>query len=107
MELPPEIEDEDNDFSEADLIQEIVERINGNLPIYKTLLVHAYLSLEDDKRLSDNGDRWNGFKYNPSSKLEAIYNFLEKLGYELSDEEAALHDGSFVKELKEEMGMTE
>lgn len=107
MELPPELEDEDNDFSESDLIQEIVEQINGNLPIYKTLLVHAYLSMEDDERLNDNGGRYDGFKYNPSAKLEAIYNFLEKIGYEMSDEEEALHDGSFVKELKEEMGLTE
>lgn len=63
------------------------------------LLVCAYASVEAD----DNGywaERWNTNKreyeivHEPNDRLDRLYNFLISLGYEMSDEEKAMQDGT-------------
>ena len=63
------------------------------------LLVCAYASIEAD----DNGywaERWNTNKqeyeivHEPNDGLDRLYNFLISLGYEMSDEEKAMQDGT-------------
>lgn len=58
----------------------------------KMLLKFAYAISEDS---SQNGysDGWNA-KYRDNHRLDMIYDFLCSLGYEMSDEEKALRDGT-------------
>lgn len=66
--------------------------INGkfNYPMKKAVLVALYASM--DGKQSDCLD-WNG-NYEESDSLEMIYELLEGLGYETSDEERALLNGT-------------
>lgn len=76
----------------------MVEEYANEFPEY-ALLVCAYASVEAD----DNGywaERWNTDKreyeivHAPNDELDRLYDFLTSLGYEMSDEERALHDGT-------------
>jgi ParB family chromosome partitioning protein len=55
------------------------------------LLIIAYLSM--DSAGEEYHDHWNG-EYVKNENLDMLYDFLEKLGYEVSDEERALKDGT-------------
>lgn len=76
----------------------MVEECADEHPEY-ALLVCAYASVEAD----DNGywaERWNTDKreyeivHEPNGELDRLYNFLVSLGYEMSDEEKAMRDGT-------------
>lgn len=76
----------------------MVEECADEHPEY-ALLVCAYASVDAD----DNGywnERWNTDKreyeiaHEPNSELDRLYNFLVSLGYEMSDEEKAMQDGT-------------
>ena len=57
----------------------------------KCLLKYAYACCED----SSNKNYYDWYaKYSPNEKLDRIYDFLCSLGYEMSDEEKALRDGT-------------
>lgn len=57
----------------------------------KCLLKYAYACCED----SSNKNYYDWYaKHSPNEKLDRIYDFLCSLGYELSDEEKALRDGT-------------
>lgn len=63
------------------------------------MLAAAYCARED-ARAGYYKKAWNGEKrsfeifHNPNEKLTNLYNFLLSLGYEMSDEEKALEDGT-------------
>lgn len=76
----------------------MVEECAEESPEY-VLLVCAYASVEAD----DNGywaERWNTDKreyeivHEPNDDLDRLYDFLISLGYEMSDEEKAMRDGT-------------
>ena len=76
----------------------MVEECAEESPEY-VLLVCAYASVEAD----DNGywaERWNTDKreyeimHEQNSELDRLYDFLISLGYEMSDEEKAMRDGT-------------
>jgi len=64
----------------------------------KSLLVAAYLSLDgsNEKYFS-----WNS-RYRENEDLDRVYELLEALGYEISDEEKAMKDGTHELLVKEE-----
>lgn len=53
-------------------------------------LVATYLSLDSENEHYYN---WNN-EYEDNEALDTVYDFLEKLGYELSDEEKSMRDGT-------------
>ncbi len=57
---------------------------------YVALLRDTYLDLGDDERTGMDYDR----KYRKDERLCAIYDFLCRIGYEMSDEEKQLLDGT-------------
>ena len=73
----------------------IADKVSAS-PEY-ALLIHAYVSFDDSK--SRHCFNHNN-EYARNSELEGLYRFLSKLGYEMSDEERQLLDGTlplFVK----------
>lgn len=56
----------------------------------KTLLAMVYSVFEDEDEVCYTYD----FEYEQNSELDTLYYYLEKLGYEKSDEEKALLDGT-------------
>lgn len=64
---------------------------DGKLPTEKALLIMAYCNFHDSER-----EKYNGFNgdHCENKKLDTLYEFLEKLGYELSDTERELKDGT-------------
>lgn len=54
------------------------------------LLVATYLALDSENEHYYN---WNN-QHNDNENLNAVYDFLEKLGYEMSDEEKSMRDGT-------------
>lgn len=77
----------------------VSKRISEN-PEY-ALLVCAYASIEEDD--DDNGYwewEWNSKKqsydyiHNPNDRLDLLYDCLTSLGYEMSDEEKAMQNGT-------------
>jgi ParB family chromosome partitioning protein len=74
--------DDDIDFS---IVQEAV-----TAQPERHLLIAAYLMLESDR---DHYYDWNN-QYKDNEGLNTVYDFLEKLGYEMSDEERAMRDGT-------------
>ena len=58
----------------------------------------VYISFEDDDNQGYGGDQYVGGAWVPcyrgSDKLDAIYDWLISLGYQMSDEEKALRDGT-------------
>lgn len=69
-----------------------------NFPLKRALAAALYSSLGDYKN-NDCTDRWDDYEENES--LERIYAILEKFGYEMSDEERKMLDGTH--ELYEEV----
>jgi hypothetical protein len=57
----------------------------------RALLVSLYCSLGDSAQ--DNYFSWN-CEHSVDDDLDTLYNFLVALGYEMSDEEAQLKDGT-------------
>ena len=95
--------DDNTEFSEDKA--QVMGAANDN-PAYALLSV-AYAAL-DDERLGyweswwDSGVRAYRYAYKPNKKLDDLYNWLCRLGYEMSDEEKAMQDGShevFKKEI--------
>lgn len=87
-----------DDNTDYPAFKAMVEECADEHPEY-ALLVCAYASVEAD----DNGywaERWNTDKreyeivHEPNSELDRLYNFLASLGYEMSDEEKAMQDGT-------------
>ena len=53
-------------------------------------MIGAYLALDGE---NENYHRWDGV-YCGNKKLDRVYDLLEVLGYEISDEELALKNGT-------------
>lgn len=96
--------DEDTEFTE-DKAQVMAAAMDN--PPYALLAV-AYAALDDD-RLGYWESRWDSglrsyrYEHKPNEKLDDLYNWLCALGYEMSDEEKAMQDGShevFQKEVQ-------
>ncbi|HML88913.1 MAG TPA: ParB/RepB/Spo0J family partition protein [Methylomusa anaerophila] len=85
----PEPEDEDDDRDEDDIACEAIAEAFEALP-EKVLFTAAYCGLEKERT------RYYGWqcKYEGNAALDAIYDALEKIGYEISEEERALRDGT-------------
>jgi len=66
----------------------------------RALLLAAYCDSDDGK---SNGyhSRWNA-EYAENESLDCLYDFLEKLGYQMSDEEKALRDGTHELYIRED-----
>ena len=61
----------------------------------RVFLVMAYCDFDDGPRLSYSRCRWNEWPhYVENERLDALYEMLEALGYQMSDEERALKDGT-------------
>ena len=54
------------------------------------MLVATYLSLDSE---NEHYYDWNN-RYKENEVLDIVYDFLEKLGYEMSDEEKSMRDGT-------------
>lgn len=80
-----------------DLAREIRVRMIGKPSLQ--LFVYAYAITGDCK--GENCCDWDG-RYVRNNALELIYEYLEKIGYEMSDEEKALADGAHELYLKED-----
>ncbi len=65
------------------------------------LLKYAY-ALSKDKKNNGYYSSWS-VEYSTNNRLDLIYDFLCKLGYEMSDEEKALRDGTHEMFIKEEV----
>lgn len=78
------------DDSVSGTISDIISGDFGMVP-KRALLLGAYCNFHDsEEETYSNYD----YGYKRNDKLEIIYNFLEKIGYELSDEEMAWKDGT-------------
>lgn len=75
---------EDDEWS----FDDIAERVTAQPE--RHLLVATYLALDSEREHYYN---WNN-QHNDNENLNMVYNFLEKLGYEMSDEERAMRDGT-------------
>ena len=56
----------------------------------RCLLIVTYLSLDSE---NENYFDWRN-DYRENENLDMVYDFLEKLGYEMSDDEQALKNGT-------------
>ena len=88
---------EDNEDGEGDAaftLQAVTDAI-GKTP-EKTLLRMIYARLGDGKSEGYFRSYWNSYtmKHEENEKLDRIYALLAKLGYEMSDDEKALQDGT-------------
>lgn len=88
---------EDNEDGEGDAaftLQAVTDAI-GKTP-EKTLLRMIYARLGDGKSEGYFRSYWNSYtmKHEENEKLDRIYALLVKLGYEMSDDEKALQDGT-------------
>lgn len=63
----------------------------GNLPTVNALFIMAYCNFHDSET-----EKYNDYsgEYRRNDKLDIIYEYLEKLGYEMSDEERAWYGGT-------------
>lgn len=60
----------------------------------RTMLAVAWATTENDEKYYE-AQSWNKvIKHAPNDTLDAIYDGLIALGYEMSDEERALRDGT-------------
>ena len=75
------------DFCEITKSEDVDGAIKDNL--YKSILVAIYLSADNSESYTD----WY-LEYEENTILDAIYELLEKLGYQMSDEEKQLKDGT-------------
>lgn len=79
--------------SESDELPKNFDDIAASVACYpfRSLLLHAYACFGDgyDTRYFD----WDG-DFDENDRLDSLYAFLVKLGYEMSDEEKAMQDGT-------------
>ncbi len=80
-----------------DLFYVIERRTKGKPKL--ALFIFAYAVINDSK--SENCKAWDG-SYYKNSALELLYEYLQTIGYEMSDEEKALMDGTHELYLKED-----
>lgn len=87
-------EDEDSDDDAEFTLQAVTDAI-GKTP-EKALLRMIYARLGDCKSEGYFRSYWNSYtmKHEENEKLDRIYALLVKLGYEMSDDEKALQDGT-------------
>ena len=87
-------EDEDGEDDAAFTLQAVTDAI-GKTP-EKALLRMIYARLGDGKSEGYFRSYWNSYtmKHEENEKLDRIYALLVKLGYEMSDDEKALQDGT-------------
>jgi ParB family chromosome partitioning protein len=84
----PEPEDDDDSDGDEIMVKAVFEAFEVSPE--KVLLVAAYCGLEDERaRYCD----WQG-RFASHSALDALYALLEKIGYEMSEEERSLRDGT-------------
>lgn len=87
--------DIDDDTEYPEIISMVEQRI-AEMPEY-TLLACAYASVDEDY---NKYWRWRWYDggyhccYEPNDDLDRLYDFLISLGYEMSDEEKAMQNGS-------------
>lgn len=91
---PPAEENEDGDDDAAFTLQAVTDEI-GKAP-EKAFLRMIYARLGDCKSEGYFHSYWNSYtmKHEENEKLDRIYALLVKLGYEMSDDEKALQDGT-------------
>lgn len=91
---PPVEEDEDRD-DDAEFTLQAVTKAVGKTP-EKALLRMIYARLGDRKSEGYFRSYWNSYtmQHKVNEKLDRIYALLVKLGYEMSDDEKALQDGT-------------
>ena len=77
---------------------EEIQLVAESLP-HKSLLVNAYIIFEDGKRAGCHS--YIELTYSPSVMLETLYECLKTLGYEMSDEEIELLNGTSPLYIKE------
>lgn len=87
-------DDEDGEDDAAFTLQAVTDAI-GKTP-EKALLRMIYARLGDGKSEGYFRSYWNSYtmKHEENEKLDRIYALLVKLGYEMSDDEKALQDGT-------------
>lgn len=87
-------DDEDGEDDAAFTLQAVTDAI-GKTP-EKALLRMIYARLGDGKSEGYFRSYWNSYtmKHEENEKLDHIYALLVKLGYEMSDDEKALQDGT-------------
>lgn len=87
-------DDEDGEDDAAFTLQAVTDAI-GKTP-EKALLQMIYARLGDGKSEGYFRSYWNSYtmKHEENEKLDHIYALLVKLGYEMSDDEKALQDGT-------------
>ena len=87
-------DDEDGEDDSAFTLQSVTDAI-GKTP-EKALLRMIYARLGDGKSEGYFRSYWNSYtmKHEENEKLDRIYALLVKLGYEMSDDEKALQDGT-------------
>lgn len=83
---PPSSPDADDDSLTFDSLAS-----EFNISPERTLLCVAYACVAAERQ---NGYHLYNCEYNPNGRLDAIYDCLIKLGYQMSDEERALRDGT-------------
>lgn len=87
-----------DDNTDYPTFKAMVEQCIAETPEY-ALLVCAYASVDEDEN-GYWGWAWNSeigsyeYKYKPNDELDRLYDFLISLGYEMSDEEKAMRDGT-------------
>lgn len=92
LNLEWQFDEEENCFVKCDDVQEVVKKSPE-----KMLGLLVYETRGDSER--ENYYDWQA-RYSENAELSALYDFLIKLGYEMSDEEKQLRDGThslFVK----------
>lgn len=90
-----ELENGEDDDSDARFTLQHVTDTVRNAP-EKVLLRMVYTRIGDSKREGYYRGYWNSYtiKHDENEKLDRIYALLEKLGYEMSDDEKALQNGT-------------
>lgn len=77
--------------AEKDGFFEKLSHGEGKLSSEKALFIIAYCNFHDSER--EKYSEYNG-DYSQNKKLDTIYEYLEKLGYEMSDEERTWRNGT-------------
>ena len=92
---PLDVEDDDNGDDDAEFTLQAVTDAISKTP-EKALLRMIYARLGDRKSEGYFCSYWNSYtmRHMENEKLDRIYALLVKLGYEMSDDEKALQDGT-------------
>ena len=93
--VEPPAEEDDNDEDDAEFTLQAVTDAISKTP-EKALLRMIYVRLGDRKSEGYFRSYWNSFtmQHEENEKLDRIYALLIKLGYEMSDDEKALQNGT-------------